>query len=289
MAHQRNYIFYLALSCTFFLNQGCSSTTAKPDDNKNMHLPCQDPTKLKLPEGYKKSKLYSLVFLDYTDPGIMGTNAKQQLKQVMEKFLVSPDDKVEIYFITANTATHQTSPRETFILNIDKCGEFTPYATIDSIKKCQVYACNRLQKLASINAAIDKLLDNQKGTSQTSKFEESDIAGLFAIADRQFNNYANSQVTKNLYIISDLEQNCPGYFDLFNTTFSSKKGIAKGDPDLDFQTISKKVKIANFKGARVMHDLGDIPEQTANSYAQNKMKVYWDKIFQNFGMNQITR
>jgi hypothetical protein len=131
---------------------------------------------------------------------------------------------------------------------------------------------------------FDALMAAQKAYADTTAFANSDIAGFFYIANHEFGKYINRPVVKNVCIISDLEQNCAGFFNLVNTKFCSAKKIAQGDPDSDFLSISTGLRTSNLKNINVMYFKGDIPDNPANDQVQNKMMKYWNRLFSNFGM-----
>jgi hypothetical protein len=251
------------------------------DDNP-VPIQCTDAKLLKMPEGYKKKKIFTMIFLDYTDKRIIGVTSKELLNNAISQYLVSPGDKIVVYFITSNTATRSTLPAESYQLTVADRAPLIQDATLDSIKKCRIYACERLQVIDSIQINLTSKLKEQEQLFDKTTYENSDIAGLFYIANRELSKYG-PEVSKTLMIISDLEQNCPGYFNLQNTNFSSQNNIANGDADQDFMAMSSLIDTNNFKSVNLYHIKGDIPEPLHNSFAQNKLSYYWERMFDRFG------
>lgn len=244
---------------------------------------CLDPSLLKMPPGYDKRHKYTLVFLDYTDPRIVGVEAKKAIFKEVSSGLATPGDRIDLYLITANTATRTTVPVFSFNLDIKPRAELIPHAGTDSIYKSRIYACRWLQAIDSAERMLGKALDLFPGKPDAEPYDNSDIAGLLYIANREFKKYDES-TAKTLFIVSDLEQNCPGFFELYGTAFSTEKNIAKGDADRDFKQITTSISAQNFRGVDVKLHKGDLGELRSNNDVQNKLMLYWEKLFAHFGM-----
>jgi hypothetical protein len=246
---------------------------------------CTNVQSLKMPEGYLEKNCYTLIFLDYTDKNIMGQKAMKNVQNAIEQYLISPNDRIDIYLITANTATRNSEPEETFTLSIKPRAALITDATLDSVGKSRFYACNRLQMLDSFKQVLHAMLNREKLRTDTMKYAASDIVGLFEVANREFGKYGTG-VTKTLYIISDMEQNTPGFFELNNTHFSVTGNIAQGNAVEDFNAIIKKsIKKEPFDKVIVKRYVGDKAEEKNNSDVQNKLNIYWKALFGYFGLN----
>jgi hypothetical protein len=281
MQTSRTSVIYLIASMAIILSYGCGGCS---QNNNQTPRICLDASLLKMPPNYNKEHKYTLIFLDYTDNRIMGENAQKAVMKEIRNGLVSPHDRVDLYLITSNTATRTTDPIVSIELSIAYRQDLIPYANTDSINKSRIYACQWLQAIDSSEQVIKKAIEGYSNKTDTVGNGNSDIAGLFYIANREFSKY-NSEIKKTLFIISDLEQNCPGFFALTGTCFSTESNIAVGNPDTDFKRItSGSVNVENFTGAAVKLLKGDMQETKSNNAVQNKVMIYWETLFARFGM-----
>lgn len=291
----RSNILYIIILPLFLLANFSSCTSGGAT---NQHAPVCSPSMV-FPEDHGKAQKHSLVFIDLTDNSIYGESAQQYLKKVMEKRLSTsednrPDspqkpDKLQVFFITANTATTQTISAANLDLRTSPLGNLIEGQTIINSSKKARYTC-QLQDF--INENLSHI--NQKVSNAQTQNEDvnSDVLGLFYLAEREFKR--SDAEDKAIFVISDMEQFCQngGYFECESTRICSSgcKGTqAKGDAKLDAQIIRTKLggKLA-LSGAGFHYMRGDRKIGNTNQGVLNFIQDYWAGLSTDLGLKPYT-
>lgn len=292
----RSNILFISI-ISFLILSSFSSCTSGGASNQNAAV-CS-PTMV-FPEDHGKAQKHSLVFIDLTDNSIYGESAQQYLKKVMEKRLSTsednrPDsrqkaDKLQVFFITANTATTQTISAANLDLRTPPLGNLVEGQTIINSSKKARYTC-QLQDY--INQNLNHI-NQQVSNAQTQNEDvNSDVLGLFYLAEREFKR--SDAEDKAIFVISDMEQFCQngGYFECESTRICSSgcKGTqAKGDANEDAQLIRKKLGAKlSLSGAGFHYMRGDRKIGNTNQGVLNFIQDYWSDLSTELGLKPYTQ
>lgn len=290
MPMKPNVLFVFILSLILF--SGLNSCTSHGASTENSVV-CSP--NMVFPEDHGKAQKHSLVFIDLTDSSIFGESAQEYLRKVMESRLSTaedkrPDsqqkaDKLQVFFITANTATTQTISATNLDLRTTPLGNLTVGQTIINSSKKTRYTC-QLQDF--VNSNLLNITDKVKSAQTQNADVNSDVLGLFFLAEREFKR--STAEDKAIFVISDMEQFCQngGYFECESTRICSSgcKGVqAKGDASQDAKRIRQKLggKLA-LNGAGFHYMRGDRKIGNTNQGVLNFIQDYWSELSGELGL-----
>ena len=268
-----------------------ASCSKKNADSSRDRTPEKEVADVTLSETYGKETQGTLLFIDVTDSNIVGEQATAFIQEKVEERLVSPGDKLGIYFITPNTATTQTKPELEFVVSLKPIEE-VPGATIINKKRKKNYA---QQLKAYTNKAVKDILQ-ETNKQMEEKFSNSDVLGLFKLAHREFSDKAYSDFeSKQIYVISDLEQYCSsggGYFKCPDTKFvvhcDGKNGRSLGQAEKDASVIKNKLgSFEKFNDVEFYITRGDKCIPNFNSKDLNKLNSYWEKLTEEIKFKKV--
>lgn len=271
------------------------SVVSCEEENKVIDPICQ---KAIYPQNYGKQRIHALLFVDVTDSRIYGEKARAYVSGVLRENLITPNDQLDIFWITANTATDQQVPALSIRLDIRERQPLTVGATIDSIGFTKAYACNLekfiLEKDSVLHAVIKSKYDSRPDGAES--FKNSDVAGLFHVVESAFARSAAKNEHRKVYILSDMQQFCSaetgGYFNLRQTRMSQSAPVcAQGDPKSDAQAIRSKISNPEMlAGLKYSYLLGDRTDGTdSNNAVLNFVEQYWPNLFEELGCQRIVR
>ncbi|MEM8892697.1 MAG: hypothetical protein AAGD28_32250 [Bacteroidota bacterium] len=252
------------------------------------------------PEDHGQAQKHSLVFIDLTDPSIYGEQAKSYLKKVMEQRLSTSEDrrantkqeadKLQIFFITANTATTQTMSAANLDLRTMPLGELVEGQTIINSSKKRRYTCELQDFIAGNLGVVDQKV---QAAQQQNEDVNSDVLGMFYLADREFKR--STAEDKAIFVISDMEQFCQngGYFQCANTRICSsgcREVHAQGDAKSDANTIKDKLggKLA-LNGVGFHYMRGDRAIGNTNQGVLNFIQDYWAGLSGELGLKSYDK
>jgi len=280
--HMRSPIFFLLAIVLLSALSACQS------QGSNTSAVVCSPNMV-FPEDHGKVQKHSLVFIDLTDSSIYGPSAQNYLQKVMEQRLSTsednrPDskqkpDKLQVFFITANTATTQSISAANLDLRTPPLGKLVEGQTIINSSKKTRYTC-QLQDF--IHANLELINDKVHGAQTQNSDQNSDVLGLFYVAEREFKR--SEAEDKAIFVVSDMEQFCQngGYFECKSTRICSsgcKEVQAVGDASIDAKIIKEKLggKLA-LSGAGFHYMRGDRKIGNTNQGVLNFIQDYWSDL-----------
>ncbi|MEM6804489.1 MAG: hypothetical protein AAF696_24025 [Bacteroidota bacterium] len=289
----KNYLLlislFTALSASIFTS--CQSNGARAHNSTDVLCNPQ----MIFPEDHGQKQKHSLVFIDLTDSSIYGEKAKSYLQKIMEQRLSTSEDhraeskqkadKLQIFYITANTATTQTLSAANMDLQTTPLGNLVEGQTIINSSKKRRYTCELQDFIQGHLEVVDEKV--HQAQSQNSDIN-SDVLGMFYLAEREFKR--SSAEDKAIFVISDMEQFCQngGYFQCKDTRICSSgcsSSYAQGDAAADVASIKGKLgKSLAMQGAGFHYMRGDRAIGNTNEGVLNFIQDYWAGVSQQLGL-----
>lgn len=291
--------FFLIIICIASILgfQSCKESTANPV-NEDTKIVCTP--NISFPEDHGQGQKHTLVFIDLTDTTIYGPSAFKYLKQILEKRLSTAEDRrpefdykadrIQLFFISANTATTQTTSLAKVDLRIPPLGKLIPGQDIinNSIKRR--YLCGIEELIADKMQEIDEEIQRIRLANED---VNSDVLGLFHIANREF--IRSDATDKAIFVISDMEHFCNngGYFSCKETKICSsgcKRVYAQGSAANDALLIEKKLGGLTALDQVGFHYMrGDRPVGNTNQDVLNFIQDYWASLILEIGMKEFDK
>ncbi|MEM7370795.1 MAG: hypothetical protein AAF587_19430 [Bacteroidota bacterium] len=284
----------LVMSCSCGSTNGQGVTT----ETSETEVPVLCTPAISFSEDYGQVQKHSLIFIDVTDTTIYGPSAIKYLRQILEKRLSTAEDrrpefdfkgdKIQIFYISANTATTQKTSLAKIDLRTPPLGELIPGQGIINNNKKRRYLCEIEalidQKMEEIDQEIRRIRKDNQDVN-------SDVLGLFNIAHREFSR--SDAADKAIFVISDMEQFCHngGYFSCEQTRICSsgcRHAYAQGDAGSDAIRIQDKLDGLNaFSKVGFHYMRGDRPVGNTNQNVLNFIQDYWAGLVVEVGMNEF--